>query len=149
MSADPKIADVVPSAPELTPYAEQHVVTYIRLLDVQADNADWRKVLLELAARERLTWRQLIWIISDSRVHLMVVGTPDDIAEAMISAFDQYAADGFNVIPAIVPSGLKEFVELVVSELRRRGKFRPASSGQTLRENLGLKRPLNGFTQAA
>ncbi|WFU62524.1 LLM class flavin-dependent oxidoreductase [Bradyrhizobium brasilense] len=108
-----------------------------------------QKVLLELAAREKMTWRQLIRSISDSRGHLMVVGTPDQIADAMINAFDQYAADGFNLIPAIVPSGLKDFVELVVPELRRRGKFRSASSGQTLRENLGLKRPLNRFTRAA
>ncbi|MEY9981566.1 FMN-dependent oxidoreductase (nitrilotriacetate monooxygenase family) [Bradyrhizobium yuanmingense] len=108
-----------------------------------------QKVLLELAARQKMTWRQLIRSISDSRGHLMVVGTPDDLAEAMINAFDEYAADGFNVIPAIVPSGLKDFTELVVPELRRRGKFRYSCSGQTLRENLGLKRPLNRFTRAA
>jgi len=108
-----------------------------------------QKVLLELAARQKMTWRQLIRSISDSRGHLMVVGTPHEVAEAMIGAFDEYAADGFNVIPAIVPSGLKDFVELVVPELRRRGKFRSASSGRTLRENLGLKRPLNQFTRAA
>ncbi|WP_027575575.1 LLM class flavin-dependent oxidoreductase [Bradyrhizobium sp. WSM1743] len=108
-----------------------------------------QKVLLELAARQKMTWRQLIRSISDSRGHLMVVGTPDEVAEVMIDAFNEYAADGFNVIPAIVPSGLKEFTELVVPELRRRGRFRSASSGQTLRENLGLKRPLNRFTRAA
>ncbi|MBR1164637.1 LLM class flavin-dependent oxidoreductase, partial [Bradyrhizobium elkanii] len=83
-----------------------------------------QKVLLELAARQKLTWRQLIRLISNSRGHLMVVGTPDEIAHTMIDAFDQYAADGFNVIPPIVPSGLKDFVELVVPELRRRGKYR-------------------------
>ncbi|MCP1835464.1 hypothetical protein J2R76_003801 [Bradyrhizobium sp. USDA 4532] len=44
MSDDPKIEDVAPSAPELTPYDEQHVVTYMRLLDARADNADWREV---------------------------------------------------------------------------------------------------------
>ncbi|WOH80362.1 LLM class flavin-dependent oxidoreductase [Bradyrhizobium sp. BEA-2-5] len=108
-----------------------------------------QKVLLELAARQKLTWRQLIRSISDSRGHLMVVGTPDEIADVMVNAFDQHAADGFNVIPALVPGGLKEFAELVVPELRRRGKFRSASRGQTLRENLGLKRPLNRFTRTA
>lgn len=108
-----------------------------------------QKVLFELAARQGMTWRQLIRLISDSRGHLMAVGTPNEIADIMINAFDQYAADGFNLIPAIVPSGLKDFVELVVPELRRRGKFRSGSSGRTLRENLGLKRPLNQFTRAA
>lgn len=107
-----------------------------------------QKVLLELAVRQKFTWRQLIRLVSDSHGHLMVVGTPDEIANTMIDIFDQRAADGFNVLPAIIPSGLKDFVELVVPELRRRGKFRSRYSGQTLRENLGLKRPLNRFTQA-
>ncbi|OSI71066.1 LLM class flavin-dependent oxidoreductase [Bradyrhizobium canariense] len=108
-----------------------------------------QKVLLALAARQKMTWRQLIRLISDSRGHLMVVGTPDEVADAMVEAFDQYAADGFNLIPAIVPSGLKDFIELVIPELRRRGRFRSGYSGQTLRENLDLRRPLNRFTPAA
>ncbi|MGL3210544.1 DNA -binding domain-containing protein [Bradyrhizobium sp. BR 1433] len=44
VSSDPKVADVAPNAPELTGYDEQHAVTYIRLLDAEADNADWREV---------------------------------------------------------------------------------------------------------
>lgn len=44
MPSDPKIADLAPSAPELTPYDEQHAVTYMRLLDAEADSADWREV---------------------------------------------------------------------------------------------------------
>ncbi|MCW2127994.1 LLM class flavin-dependent oxidoreductase [Bradyrhizobium elkanii] len=102
-------------------------------------------LLLDLAARQKLTWRQLIRLVSDSKGQLMVVGTPDEIADTMVNTFDQRAADGFNVMPAIVPSGLKEFVDLVVPELRRRRKFRFRYSGKTLRENLGLKRPLNRF----
>ncbi|MDE5458674.1 NtaA/DmoA family FMN-dependent monooxygenase [Bradyrhizobium sp. CSA112] len=106
-----------------------------------------QKILLELAAREKFTWRQLIQSISDSRGHLMVVGTPDEIARVMMDTFDQRAADGFNVLPPSCPGELMEFVELVLPELRRRGKFRSGYSGQTLRENLGLKRPLNQFTK--
>ncbi|NYG45453.1 hypothetical protein GGD67_002911 [Bradyrhizobium sp. IAR9] len=44
MSLDPKIADLAPSAPDLTPYDERHAVIYMRLLDAEADNADWREV---------------------------------------------------------------------------------------------------------
>ncbi|MHC1950484.1 DUF2285 domain-containing protein [Bradyrhizobium sp. UFLA06-06] len=44
MPPDPNIADLAPSAPKLTPYDEQHAVTYMRLLDAEADNADWREV---------------------------------------------------------------------------------------------------------
>jgi hypothetical protein len=38
---DPKAADFAPNAPSLTPYDEEHVVTYLRLLDAEADNAEW------------------------------------------------------------------------------------------------------------
>ncbi|WP_049823703.1 LLM class flavin-dependent oxidoreductase [Bradyrhizobium sp. WSM2254] len=108
-----------------------------------------QKVLLDLAVRQKFTWRQLISLVSSCRGHLMVLGTPDEIANKMVDFFDQRAADGFNVIPAMVPSGLKDFVDLVVPELRRRGKFRSRYFGQTLRENLGLKRPFNQFMHAS
>ena len=38
---DPEVADLAPTDPVLTPYDEEHVVTYLRLLDAEADNADW------------------------------------------------------------------------------------------------------------
>ncbi|QOZ36467.1 LLM class flavin-dependent oxidoreductase [Bradyrhizobium sp. CCBAU 53421] len=107
-----------------------------------------QKLLLEMAAREKFTWRQLIRYISDSKGQLLVVGTPDEIANVMVDRFDQRAADGFNIIPETFPGGLKDFIELVVPELRRRAKFRSGYAGQTLRDNLGLKRPANRFTRA-
>ena len=41
---DPVVSDLAPNEPALTPYDEQHAVTYMRLLDAEADNADWREV---------------------------------------------------------------------------------------------------------
>ncbi|WP_375778606.1 DUF2285 domain-containing protein [Bradyrhizobium sp. ma5] len=41
---DPDVADVAPSEPALTVYDEQHVVTYMRLLQAEGDGADWREV---------------------------------------------------------------------------------------------------------
>lgn len=108
-----------------------------------------QKLLLEMAARQKFTWRQLMTYISDSSGHLMIVGTPDEIAQTMVDTFDERAADGFNLCFATLPGSLKEFIELVVPELRRRGKFRHCYSGHTLRENLGLNRPLNSFAQLA
>ena len=40
---DPDVADVAPDGPVLTDYDEQHVVTYLRLLDADADGADWQR----------------------------------------------------------------------------------------------------------
>jgi alkanesulfonate monooxygenase len=66
----------------------------------------------------------------------------------MQSWFENGAADGFNVMPPVLPQSLNEFVDLVVPELQRRGLFRTAYEGTTLRENLGLKRPASRYASA-
>jgi len=40
-SLDPEIADAPPWSHALTPYDEANLVTYVRLLDAEADGADW------------------------------------------------------------------------------------------------------------
>ena len=52
-------------------------------------------------------------------------------------------------MPPVLPASLNEFVDLVIPELQRRGLFRTAYEGRTLRENLGLERPVNQFSVAA
>jgi len=71
----------------------------------------------------------------------VVVGTPAKIADTIQQWFEQGAADGFNVMPPVLPESLNDFVDLVIPELQRRGIFRTAYEGKTLRENLGLVRP--------
>jgi len=41
---DPDVADEVPAADALTAYDYEHLVTYLRLLDAEADEADWTEV---------------------------------------------------------------------------------------------------------
>jgi len=41
---DPDVADIAPSDSVLTIYDEKHLVTYLRLLDAEAEGADWRDV---------------------------------------------------------------------------------------------------------
>ena len=41
---DPDVADSAPNEPALTAYDEQHVVTYIRLLQAEGEGANWREV---------------------------------------------------------------------------------------------------------
>jgi len=41
---NPAVADLAPDAPELTVYDEEHAVTYMRMLDAEAEGADWREV---------------------------------------------------------------------------------------------------------
>ncbi|WP_338156375.1 DUF2285 domain-containing protein [Bradyrhizobium elkanii] len=41
---DPNVADLAPAGPVPTSYDEEHVVTYIRLLQAEGEGADWREV---------------------------------------------------------------------------------------------------------
>jgi len=40
---DPDVADVAPTNSGLTTYDEEHIITYLRLLDADAEGADWRE----------------------------------------------------------------------------------------------------------
>lgn len=103
-------------------------------------------LFLRLARREGLTIRALYLRAASARGHWTIVGTPAQIADALQERFEAYGADGFNIMPPTLPGGLDDFVSLVIPELRRRGLFREAYEGTTLRENLGLPRPADRFS---
>ncbi len=96
------------------------------------------KLLTDLAYRENLTLRELAAIAAGSRGHRVLVGTAEDIADDFQRWLEQGGADGFNIMPAVMPEQLSLFVEMVIPELRRRGLFREEYEFSTLRENLGL-----------
>src|SRR6185369_9488912 len=93
----------------------------------------------EMAKRENLTIRQL-YLRAVTRGHAILRGTPQTIADHIENWFENYGADGFNVMPPYLPGGLDDFVNKIVPELQRRGIFRKKYEGRTLRENLGLKK---------
>jgi FMN-dependent oxidoreductase (nitrilotriacetate monooxygenase family) len=106
-------------------------------------------LIVELARRERLTVRQLIGRLGGGRGHLTFTGTPEQVADAVETWFTHGAADGFNIMPAVLPSGLELFVEHVVPILRARGLLRGEyGPRQTLRERYGLPRPANQYAAA-
>jgi hypothetical protein len=41
---NPDVADEPPWTDAITPYDEAHFITYLRLLDADAEGADWREV---------------------------------------------------------------------------------------------------------
>ncbi|MGR6970408.1 LLM class flavin-dependent oxidoreductase [Streptomyces cynarae] len=103
-------------------------------------------LVVELARRERLTVRQLIGRLGGGRGHLTFAGTPEQVADQIETWFTQGAADGFNIMPAVLPSGLEAFVEHVVPLLRARGLLRTEyGPRRTLRERYGLPRPANQY----
>jgi N-acetyl-S-(2-succino)cysteine monooxygenase len=104
-------------------------------------SASRRGLITEIARRDNLTIRQLYTHIAGGRGHFQFAGTPAQVADELQRWFESGAADGFNIMPPILPGGLNDFVEMVIPELQRRGLFRTAYEGATLRENLGLPWP--------
>ena len=66
----------------------------------------------------------------------LLVGTATDVADQLEDWFRDGACDGFIVWPTIFPRMFEDFCRMVVPELQRRGLFRTAYAGSTLRENL-------------
>jgi hypothetical protein len=85
---DPDVADLAPSDPALTHYDQQHAVTYMRLLDADAEGADWREVariVLHIDPdrepdRARLAFESHLarakWMTRDGYRHLLGRGWP-------------------------------------------------------------------------
>ena len=103
-----------------------------------------RERMLTLAREGNLTIRQLAQK-AGSYSGLAFVGTPASIADEMARWLLEEGSDGFNVMFPWLPGGLDDFVNLVVPELQRRGLFRREYTGTTLRDHLGLARPVNQF----
>jgi alkanesulfonate monooxygenase len=100
--------------------------------------------VLALADREQLTVRQLAQRLG-GYAGLSFVGTAQTIADEMQNWLESHGSDGFNIMFPWLPGGLDEFVTEVIPELQGRGIFRKEYEGTTLRENLGLPRPVNRF----
>ncbi|MFC8694019.1 LLM class flavin-dependent oxidoreductase [Streptomyces parvus] len=106
-------------------------------------------LIVELARREKLTVRQLIGRLGGGRGHRTFAGTAVQVADTIEHWYDRGAADGFNIMPAVLPSGLEVFVDRVVPILQERGLFRTEYTGSTLREHYGLPRPANQLFDSA
>jgi FMN-dependent oxidoreductase (nitrilotriacetate monooxygenase family) len=103
------------------------------------------EIILERVRRESPTLRQLLRTMAGARGHFTAAGTPEQIADHIETWYREGAADGFNIMPSILPSMLDAFVDEVIPILRKRGLFRSRYAGNTLREHYGLSRPTNHY----
>ena len=85
---DPPVADSAPTDAVLTAYDQQHLVTYLRLLDAEAEAADWRdvaRIVLHIDPdkepdRARRAWETHLararWMTEHGYRHLLQGGAP-------------------------------------------------------------------------
>lgn len=70
------------------------------------------------------------------------VGTGPQVADQMAEWFHGGACDGFVLAATHLPGAFEDVTRMVVPYLQRRGLFRTAYDGPTLRDHLGLDRPV-------
>jgi alkanesulfonate monooxygenase SsuD/methylene tetrahydromethanopterin reductase-like flavin-dependent oxidoreductase (luciferase family) len=75
-----------------------------------------------------------------------VVGDAVEVADWIEEKFESRALDGITAFVPFLPSPLYDFVDLVIPELQRRGRFRREYEPGTIRERWGLQRPANQFS---
>jgi FMN-dependent oxidoreductase (nitrilotriacetate monooxygenase family) len=92
----------------------------------------WR----DQAAERDLSIVQLVREVSARRPPF--VGTASHIADQWTHYVRTRAADGFNIVPHLLPDSLTDIVDKVVPELQTRGAYRTRYEGTTLREHLAL-----------
>jgi FMN-dependent oxidoreductase (nitrilotriacetate monooxygenase family) len=103
------------------------------------------EVIINFVRRENATLRQLLGYLAGARGHFTSAGTPEQIADLIEDWFADGAADGFNIMPPLLPLQLDVFAAEVIPLLRRRGLFRADYEGATLREHYGLPWPKSAF----
>jgi FMN-dependent oxidoreductase (nitrilotriacetate monooxygenase family) len=103
-----------------------------------------RAELLYAAARARpdASLRDVAGRLTGGAGQIHFVGTPEQLAEHVITWQDAGAVDGFTIMGSTLPYELTTFVDHVVPILQRKGRFRTEYSGTTLRDHLGLQRPV-------
>jgi FMN-dependent oxidoreductase (nitrilotriacetate monooxygenase family) len=96
------------------------------------------------AKAHNLTLRQVA--LQSATPRGQFIGTPEKIADLIQQWHEEEAADGF-IIHSSIPTGLNDFVELVVPILQERGIYRTEYESDTLRGNLGLPIPENRYAK--
>jgi FMN-dependent oxidoreductase (nitrilotriacetate monooxygenase family) len=70
------------------------------------------------------------------RPPFFAVGTPVEVADAIERWVDETGLDGFNLRQFLTPGTARDFIEYVVPELQKRGRYRTSYEAPTLRERL-------------
>jgi FMN-dependent oxidoreductase (nitrilotriacetate monooxygenase family) len=102
--------------------------------------------IVEMIRRDNPTLRELY--LRYERGRATFKGTAAALADDMEAWMDAGAADGFMLTFNHLPGDLALFVDRVIPELQRRGRYRTGYGGATLREHLGLARPANRYAAA-
>jgi FMN-dependent oxidoreductase (nitrilotriacetate monooxygenase family) len=82
-----------------------------------------------------------VWTVREIAKHAaiggrgpVVVGSAEQVADELIGWVEETDVDGFNLAYAVTPETFADFVDLVIPELQRRGRYKRDYEPGTLRE---------------
>ncbi|MEU0797685.1 LLM class flavin-dependent oxidoreductase [Amycolatopsis sp. NPDC005961] len=106
--------------------------------ELRAGGGSSRLQQLAAAARERpdAPLREIAARITGGAGQVHFVGTPEQLADHVLTWQDAGAVDGFTIMGSTLPYELAAFVDHVVPILQRKGRYRTEYAGSTLREHL-------------
>ena len=112
---------------DLSQYADDEVIAYQQTNSIASVNQRFRQQVTkaQLIAEHRLGGR-----------YPLIVGDGREVAEALIIWVDETGIDGFNVTRTVTPESYEDFIQYVIPELQRRGRFKTEYKQGSLRHKL-------------
>ncbi|MBN8873944.1 MAG: LLM class flavin-dependent oxidoreductase [Rhodospirillales bacterium] len=107
-------------------------------LDLDPAVAGSMDVIVQGTKAANLTLAEAARHFATSELTPQIVGTPESVADQLQDMFESEACDGFIITPTVFPGSFEQFTRSVVPELQRRGIFRTAYPGTTLRDTLRM-----------
>nr|WP_312535196.1 LLM class flavin-dependent oxidoreductase [Moraxella sp. CTOTU47618] len=112
---------------DLSQYADDEVIAYQQTNSIASVNQRFRQQVTkaQLIAEHRLGGR-----------YPLIVGDGREVAEALLTWVDETGIDGFNVTRTVTPESYEDFIQYVIPELQRRGRFKTEYKQGSLRHKL-------------
>ena len=117
---------------DLGRYDENDVLEYIKTDSIQS----FLTPFTTADPHKKWTIKEVAKHISMGGMGVPIVGSPQTVADELERWIDEGGLDGINLAYHVSPGSFEDFVEWVVPELQKRGRYRTGYEGTTLRENL-------------
>lgn len=124
---------------DFTVLSQATTVTSAGITDLASPRSDFRSASEQIQGREsEISLKELYSILTGDKRNEDFIGTPAKVAASLERWHSAGAADGFNLMFALLPDDLEAFTSGVIPLLQARGLARTEYSGSTLKSHLGL-----------
>lgn len=91
---------------------------------------------VDLARERGWTKRSILSDMALGGRYPLIVGNPNQVADALEAWIDEGEVDGFNLARTVAPESYEDFIDLVVPVLQERGRYKTAYGEGSLRNRL-------------